>query len=490
MRTVFPSFLSAVDRLSWLLLPLFTSWIVLGSADTKQTSWPLHPKKPVLFVWNAPTQDCETQERVKLSLDQFDIVSSPAQGVVGQVLTLFYKDRLGIYPYYEAEAEDAPVNGGLPQSVILSQHLEKMSKDLDTYIPDRKAKGVSVIDWEEWRPLWVRNWSGKDIYRRKSRELLAKKNSTLTQGQVATAAKEEFELSASNFMLETLKQAKSLRPNQLWGFYQFPDCYNHNFKGKMDSYTGRCPDVEYERNDQLNWLWNESTALFPSIYLDPELRSTDQGRLFVLSRVKEAMRLASVGDGLARPVYVYSRPTYNSEMTLLTEKDLVSTIGESVALGAAGVIFWGGSSYATSSGCSDLNNYFRGPMGRYLLNVTTAAKECSQKLCKFNGRCLRRAPDSAVFLHLSPSTHKIISQSGKLKVTGSPGQAELKAFRQHFKCQCYNGTKGESCELGGKGGKGGKGEKGQREQKSSATSVLGMWPLCFVLQLGLLSLFH
>uniref|UniRef100_A0A3B3Z2C1 Hyaluronidase n=1 Tax=Poecilia mexicana TaxID=48701 RepID=A0A3B3Z2C1_9TELE len=445
METVFPSFLAAVDQLTWLLLPLFTSWIVLGSADTKQTSWPLHPKKPVIFVWNAPTQDCETQERVKLSLDQFDIVSTPTQGVVGQNLTLFYKERLGIYPYYDTK--DTEVNGGIPQSVSLSQHLEQMSKDLDTYIPDHQAKGVSVIDWEEWRPLWVRNWSGKDIYRRKSRELLAKKNSTLTQGQVATAAKEEFELSASNFMLETLKQAKSLRPNQLWGFYQFPDCYNHNFKGKMDSYTGRCPDVEYERNDQLNWLWNESTALFPSIYLDPELRSTDQGRLFVLSRVKEAMRLASVGDGLARPVYVYSRPTYNSEMTLLTEKDLVSTIGESVALGAAGVIFWGGSSYATSSGCSDLNNYFRGPMGRYLLNVTTAAKECSQKLCKFNGRCLRRAPDSAVFLHLSPSTHKIISQSGKLKVTGSPGQAELKAFRQHFKCQCYNGTKGESCDL-------------------------------------------
>uniref|UniRef100_A0A3B3XUH3 Hyaluronidase n=1 Tax=Poecilia mexicana TaxID=48701 RepID=A0A3B3XUH3_9TELE len=453
-----------------------------------QTSWPLHPKKPVLFVWNAPTQDCETQERVKLSLDQFDIVSSPAQGVVGQVLTLFYKDRLGIYPYYEAEAEDAPVNGGLPQSVILSQHLEKMSKDLDTYIPDRKAKGLSVIDWREWRPLWVRNWAGKSVYKKKTRELVTKKYPTMSSGELTAAATEEFELAARKFLHETIRQGKNLRPNQLWGFYLFPDCYNYDYKGKMDSYTGLCPD--YERNDQLNWLWNESTALFPSIYLDPELRSTDQGRLFVLSRVKEAMRLASVGDGLARPVYVYSRPTYNSEMTLLTEKDLVSTIGESVALGAAGVIFWGGSSYATSSGCSDLNNYFRGPMGRYLLNVTTAAKECSQKLCKFNGRCLRRAPDSAVFLHLSPSTHKIISQSGKLKVTGSPGQAELKAFRQHFKCQCYNGTKGESCELGGKGGKGGKGEKGQREQKSSATSVLGMWPLCFVLQLGLLSLFH
>uniref|UniRef100_A0A3B3TKB8 Hyaluronidase n=1 Tax=Poecilia latipinna TaxID=48699 RepID=A0A3B3TKB8_9TELE len=276
----------------------------------------------LLFVWNARTQECETHEGVKLSLDQFDIVSSPTQGYTRQTLSFFYKDHLGHYPYYDAE--DVQVIGGIPQRVNLSQHFERMSKDLDTYIPDRQAKGLSVIDWEEWRPLWVRNWSAKDVYRRRSRELVARKNSRLTQEQVATAAKEEFEFAARQFMQETLRQGKNLRPNQLWGFYLFPDCYNHDYKGKMESYTGRCPDVEIERNDELNWLWNESTALFPSIYLDPDLRSTDQGRLFVLNRVKEAMRLASVGDGLARPVFVYSRPTYNNEMTLLTESSSLS----------------------------------------------------------------------------------------------------------------------------------------------------------------------
>uniref|UniRef100_A0A3P9NTV0 Hyaluronidase n=1 Tax=Poecilia reticulata TaxID=8081 RepID=A0A3P9NTV0_POERE len=461
METVFPSFLSAVDRLSWFLLALFTSWIVLGSADTKQTSWPLHSKKPVLFVWNAPTQKCETRHGVTLSLDQFDIVSTPSKDVVGQNLTLFYKDRLGIYPYYDAE--ETAVNGGLPQSVSLSEHLEKMSEDLDKYIPDRKAKGACVIDWEEWRPLWIRNWSAKDVYRKKSRDLVAEKNPTWTKTQVANTATEEFELSAREFMLESLRQGKKLRPNQLWGYYLFPDCYNHDYKGeKLKTYTGHCPDTEFERNDQLNWMWNESTALFPSIYLGNDLRSTDQARLFALYRVKEAIRVASVGDGLARPVFVYSQPTFRDGMILLTEKDLVNTIGESVALGAAGVIFWGGSSYATKSGCTDLNNYFLGDMGRYLLNVTTAAEQCSQKLCNFNGRCHRRELDRAVYLHLNPSTHSITSQSGNLKVTGSPGEAELKAFRQHFKCQCYNGTKGENCKLEGQGGRE---EKEEKEEK-------------------------
>ncbi|XP_008407056.1 hyaluronidase-1-like [Poecilia reticulata] len=507
METVFPSFLSAVDRLSWFLLALFTSWIVLGSADTKQTSWPLHSKKPVLFIWNAPTQECGKHYNVTLSLDQFDIVSSPTQGFTQQNLTTFYKDHLGIYPYVDHKYVD--VNGALPQRVNLSEHLKKMTEDLDTYIPDPKSKGLTVIDWQQWHPLWFRNRHNKSIYRVKSQYLLFLKYPEWTVHQVAKGAQKEFELVAREFMQETLRKGKNLRPNQLWGYYMFPECYNYRYVGEMETYTGHCPDVEIELNDQLNWLWIESTALFPEIYLEKELRSTDQARLFVLNRVKEAMRVASVGDGLTRPVFVYSKPFYKYWMAVMDETDLVNTIGESVALGAAGVIFWGAEYYVSKNVCTTLNNYFRGPMGRYLLNVTTAAKECSQKLCNFNGRCLRREPDRAVFLHLNPSTHRITSQKGKLKVTGSPGEAELKAFRQHFKCQCYNGTKGENCELEGQGGREEiedkeekeereeaeekekreqEGEKGERGQ-SSATSVLGMWPLCFVLQLGLLSLF-
>ncbi|TMS19292.1 Hyaluronidase [Larimichthys crocea] len=151
-------------------------------------------------------------------------------------------------------------------------------------------------------------------------------------------------------------------------------------------------------------------------------------------------------------------------MTPLTETDLVSTIGESVALGAAGVIFWGDASYASSNtSCSTLNKYLQGPLGRYLLNVSTAAEQCSQLVCKSHGRCLRKTPDSDVYLHLSPVVHSITGQGGKLKVTGVPGKAELAFFRTHFQCQCYSGYRGEACAQK---------EKGQNR----ASSVLGTWP--------------
>lgn len=127
--------------------------------------------------------------------------------------------------------------------------------------------------------------------------------------------------------------------------------------------------------------------------------------------------------------------------------------------------------------CSVLNECLRGPLGRYLLNVSTAAEQCSQVVCKSQGRCLRREADSDVYLHLSSVTHSIISQGGRLKVAGVPGQAELTTFHTHFQCQCYQGYRGVACAQK---------EKGQNR----GSSVLGAWPLCFLLPLGLLSLLH
>ncbi|KAM3878536.1 hyaluronidase-2 [Diretmus argenteus] len=428
-----------------VLLPVVLLWDCLCALELKPTRWPLYPQKPLLLAWNAPTEDCAPRHSIHFQLEQFQIVASPNEGFVKQNLTIFYKDRLGLYPYYE---EDTAVHGGLPQIASLSQHLEKMPEGVQKYIREPGAKGLAVIDWEEWRPLWIRNWDTKDVYRNQSRQLVMQKNPTWPSERVAKVALQEFEMSARKFMLETLKHAKNLRPNQLWGFYLFPDCYNHDYRRTLENYTGRCPDVEVARNEKLKWLWTESTALFPSIYMGTVLRSSASGRQFVRNRVKEGMRLASSGDGLARPVFVYTRPTYASSLELLTETDLVSTIGESVALGAAGIILWGEAAYASSrASCSSLDEYLRGPLGKYLLNVSTAAELCSQTVCGSHGRCLRRNPDDDVYLHLNPLNHSIVRQNGRLTVTGELGEAEKMGLQTDFQCQCFSGYQGESCSL-------------------------------------------
>ncbi|XP_059916975.1 hyaluronidase-2-like [Gadus macrocephalus] len=463
-------------QVAWLFVALFIPWTGLCAEELKQTRWPLFSKKPILLAWNAPTKDCFPRHGIHFPLEQFQIVAYPTEGFVGQNLTIFYKDRLGLYPYYEPDG--TAVNGGLPQVVSLSQHYEKIPTGLKKYIREPGSKGLAVIDWEEWRPLWIRNWNSKDVYREKSRLMVAQKNPDWLPERVGKVAQQEFELSAQKFMLETLKLAKSLRPHQLWGFYLFPDCYNHDYTSDPNRYTGRCPDLEEKRNDQLSWLWTESTALFPSIYIASVLRSTTFGRRFVRHRVTEGMRLASTGDGVARPVFVYTRPTYTNELTLLTEMDLVSTIGESVALGVAGVILWGDASYASSKGnCFRLSEYLRGPLGRYLLNVSTSAERCSGVLCHSHGRCLRRNPDTDTYLHLNPLSHSITLQDGRWKVTGKAGRTELVDFRTHFQCQCYSGYRGEGCGL-------------KEKEENRAISFLGAWPLSLILPLGLLTLLH
>ncbi|KAG7244712.1 hypothetical protein INR49_029731 [Caranx melampygus] len=414
------------DMLHWtlcdckVLLLIVLLWDCVCVFELKPTRWPLYSQKPLLLAWNAPTEDCAPRHDIHFQLDQFQIVASPNEGFVRQNLTIFYKDRLGLYPYFESD--ETPV-------ASLTQHLDKMPEGVQKYIREPGAKGLAVIDWEEWRPLWIRNWDTKDVYRRHSRMLVSQKNPIWPVDQVGRVAQQEFEMSAKKFMLETLKRAKSLRPNQLWGFYLFPDCYNHDYKRTLENYTGRCPDVEVARNVQLEWLWTESTALFPSIYMGTVLRSSASGRQFVRNRVKEGMRLASSGNGLARPT------------------DLVSTIGESVALGAAGIILWGEAAYASSkNSCSNLDAYLRGPLSQYLFNVSTAAELCSQTLCGSHGRCLRRDPDSDVYLHLNPLTHTIVREKGKLAVTGNFSKEALDSFQTDFRCQCYSGFQGEGCD--------------------------------------------
>lgn len=446
------------------LVNIWVGFVVLSQAALgaskdlhllNSTTWPLYHHKPVLLAWNAPTEDCRPRHGVHFQLEQFQIVASPNEGFTGQNLTIFYKDRLGMYPHIDSEGH--LVNGGLPQRASLLQHKEKLPEGVRHYIKDPSARGLAVIDWEEWRPLWIRNWHGKDIYRDQSRKLVLQKNPTWSSQAVNKVAQQEFELSARQFMLETLRLAKSLRPGQLWGFYLFPDCYNHHYQSSLESYTGRCPDAEVARNEQLRWLWAESTALYPSIYIGSKLASSPLARLFVRNRVREALRLAqgTEGRGPARPVFVYARPTYISELNLLTQSDLIATIGESVSLGTAGIILWGDASYAGSrESCVNLNEYLQGPLGHYLLNVTTAAEQCSQALCSWNGRCLRVDPDTDTYLHLDPLTHRIQQQGSRLRVLRQgpePDAASLveerRRWAQDFRCQCYSGYQGEDCTL-------------------------------------------
>lgn len=289
-----------------------------GAHLPKPARAPLVLHKPFMVVWNAPTEQCRLRYKVDLDLGVFDIASNINETLSGSNVTIFYHTHLGYYPYYSDNGD--PVNGGVPQNESLIKHLSKAKSDIDYCIPMKKFQGLAVIDWENWRPQWDRNWGNKSIYRNKSLEIVRRRHPRWSEDKIRKVAKEEFENAGRSFMNNTILLAEHMRPNGLWGYYLYPDCYNYDYKEHPQTYTGKCPPIESFRNDLLLWLWKESTALYPSIYLDYILKSSPNALKFVHYRVKEAIRVASIARrDYVLPVFVYSRPFYAYTFHVLTE---------------------------------------------------------------------------------------------------------------------------------------------------------------------------
>ncbi|XP_054026217.1 hyaluronidase-3 isoform X1 [Dryobates pubescens] len=319
--------------------------LVLGMARGESPApEPLMGDQPFAVVWNIPTGRCQRRFGVRLPLGDYGIVENQDGRFTGQNITIFYKNKFGLYPYLSRQG--TPYHGGIPQRVRLGAHLTRAAGDIRRLL--RPAfHGLAVVDWEEWRPLWAQNWGAKRIYRAASEQWVRDWHGLLPARQRLRLARWQFEQAAQVLMEETLLLGRTLRPGGLWGFYRFPNCLNGNWL-KEANYTGQCQPAEVERNNQLGWLWAASAALYPSIYLPPMLPPALRRR-YVHHRLREALRVAAFGTGGLLPVVAYSRLSFRRSPRFLELADLVHTIGESAALGAAGLVLWGDMSYSRSA---------------------------------------------------------------------------------------------------------------------------------------------
>ncbi|XP_046907236.1 hyaluronidase PH-20-like [Hypomesus transpacificus] len=406
-------------------------------ASTTPAAPPLFERQPFIVSWNIPELVCN-RYNVTLDSSPFKGVATPAK-VPGQFLSLFYTDRLGLYPRVD-QAGERQLYGGIPQRGNLRASLAKARADIIYYIPSRSRRGLAVIDWEEWRPLWVRNWGSKHIYKTLSVSHARQKKPSLTALQANIQAKKQFQAAARSYMSETLSLGRRLRPNYLWGFYLFPNCYNYGWL--EPGYTGRCSHEVRAQNDELLWLWEASSALYPSVYLQASLGDSPSAALLVRNRVHEALRVSALPKHHATaPVFVYTRPVFiDRNRRFLSQRDLVSTIGESAALGASGAVMWGASAdYNDKASCEALSTYLTTTLNPYIANVTAAAQLCSDFLCQGNGRCVRRHYNSDHYLHLRPGNFRIRRSRGSYRALGRPSAADLRFFTSRFTCQCYAG---------------------------------------------------
>nr|XP_057942937.1 hyaluronidase PH-20-like [Doryrhamphus excisus] len=401
------------------------------------TSPPLIPDHPFVAVWNAPTEQCQ-QLHIPLDTSAFQAVTTPTP-VPGQFLTIFYERRLGLYPKIDGPRRKRQA-GGVPQNGNLTAHLLRARGQIDHIIAEDDSPGLAVIDWESWRPLWDQNWGSKRIYQKLSLANALQMTPFLPMKKVSQEAVNQFQQASRRFMERTINLGVGERPSRRWGFYLFPNCDNYNWK--KPNYTGKCSGKSRKQNNQLMWLWERSTALFPSIYLHPALRDSPRAALYARYRIREALRVAALPKRpYTVPTYVYSRPLYRGQTAMFeSPTDLVSTLGESAALGAAGVVMWGGSKdYNNKGSCQALSDYLRSTLSPYVANVTAAAMLCSQALCQGRGRCIRRSFNSSHYLHLDPAHFSIMRSDGKYVAVGLPSDDNLRGWARNFACQCYAG---------------------------------------------------
>ncbi|XP_071314552.1 hyaluronidase PH-20 isoform X2 [Trachinotus anak] len=403
-----------------------------------KTEPPLIHDHPFVAIWNAPTDQCR-KLHIPLDTAAFQAVTTPTSPP-GQFLTIFYQDRLGLYPMIDT-IKHKLYRGGIPQNGNLTEHLTKVQSQIDHYISQDSSPGLAVIDWESWRPLWDQNWGSKRIYQKLSIAHALQAAPFLSSKQISELAKSQFQQSSRRFMERTISLGIGERPSRRWGFYLFPDCFNYGWD-KTD-YTGKCSTKTQKQNNQMLWLWERSTALFPSVYLHLTLRNSPRAALFVRNRVQEALRVAALPKRLYTvPVYVYSRPLYRDQTQMFQSLvDLVSTVGESAALGASGVVMWGGTKdYNNKAACHSLSEYLTSTFNPYIANVTAATMLCSELLCQGRGRCVRKQYDSSHYLHLNPASFSLLRADRRYVAVGQPSAADLNAWAANFTCQCYAGS--------------------------------------------------
>uniref|UniRef100_A0A0K0CUS1 Hyaluronidase n=1 Tax=Angiostrongylus cantonensis TaxID=6313 RepID=A0A0K0CUS1_ANGCA len=264
---------------------------------------------------------------------------------LGDQIVIFYEYNFGYFPYFNNGDVNEPVNGGLPQNCSIDKHLARVSEQIRAAIPREDFSGIAVIDFEEWRPLYKLNWGKKSVYKKESIRLVRQQYPSISNKSAEEMARKEFEAAAKKIFLSTIRLGRQLRPYARWGFYGFPYC---NYDAGSSSTNMLCNEVFREYNNKMSFIFEASTALFPSIYLS--LKGTSlQNYHYIQVSLHLQERIC--------PKEIYCLRITFSQYFLL-QKDMCNSLKQAADLGARGIILWS-TSKNMKQRCNGLAEYVR-----------------------------------------------------------------------------------------------------------------------------------
>jgi hypothetical protein len=137
----------------------------------------------------------------------------------------------GLFPSLKGEScqQAQPVNGGVPQAANLSTHLAELRRTVPLFIPDPEWDGMAVFDFEKWTNVWELMISPAPpgawhsiCYQNYSIELERQAHPTWSEAQLVAAATVSYETAATEWLVQTLRTCRSIRPKAKWGLYGYP----------------------------------------------------------------------------------------------------------------------------------------------------------------------------------------------------------------------------------------------------------------------------
>ncbi|KAL6736382.1 hypothetical protein Aduo_006742 [Ancylostoma duodenale] len=351
--------------------------------------WACTSAKDALPVyWNVPSASC-AKLGVHIPLSEFEIIHNKGEEFLGEKIVIFYEKKFGKCPYYKDYDPMQPINGGLPQNFSIDEHLAVVEKQINETIPDENFNGIAVIDIEEWRPLYEMNWGGKDVYRKKSVELARSKYPKRSAKEIEAIAEKEFNQASKTFFMRTLKKAIELRPKALWGLYDFPFC---NAKaGDMEG-DFECSKEAQRYNDKMNFIYNTTRVLYPSIYLNGK-KSPEQNFRFIRALLTETRRVANV-QRRRMNYYVYTKfeyDPYEKNDSFYGKEDICNTVKLPRDLGGSGLVLWSTSKNMRMR-CANIGSFVKKTLGPFVQATRKQSNDCRQTMCSGNGNCVLKKP--------------------------------------------------------------------------------------------------
>lgn len=292
---------------------------------------------------------------------------------------VYYK-WFGTYPEFRTSKETGAmraIHGGIPQRVVWNdsmwaRHVESMAFHVNhgyaTIGIDTSWTGYVVIDYEAWSPLWSKT---SQPYRKASVDYERERDPDAPNDTLRKRAQRNYERAAREFLVRTLAVADSLRPRAQWGYYGYP----HPGRIIREQETARVQQI----NDQLQWLYEASEVIYPSIYIlqkstaqNPERgeNTISQNCSYVRNTLAEAFRVADEKPVVPLTWHLYHNTNPVHGQTHLKGQDPELEYLYPLSFPVSAVILWGTGSMKDSAFASFAQDDLR-PIIEYARQVDT-----------------------------------------------------------------------------------------------------------------------